>query len=331
MAAEYFHKPLVFHEETWARIQGRFSSMRRSLSENNKRQAMLPKGCGVLKNDHGSAAGVYIEQDGKTLILLPGPPNELEPMFLHQAVPFLRKKAGGVFVSRALKTTGIGESMMETKIKDLIESQSNPTIAPYAKLGEAWVRLTASAPDEEQAYALIAPVAEEIYRRLGEFIYGEDDDTPASVIVKTLASKGLTIACAESCTGGLLSSALVDIPGSSAVFLEGAVTYCNHAKVKRLGVPESIVDTYGAVSPQTAAAMAQGVAESSGTKVGLSTTGIAGPDGGTADKPVGLVYLGLYIEGKGVVTRELRLKGDRNAIRRRSVVNALDFLRLHII
>jgi nicotinamide-nucleotide amidase len=331
IAAEYLNVPLTLHEETWARIQNRFAGMRMTLSENNKRQAVLPEGCTVLPNDHGSAAGVLMEQDGKTLILLPGPPNELEPMFLHHAVPFLRKKTGLVFISRMIKTTGIGESLMATKLKDIIEAQSNPTVAPYARLSEAWLRLTASAVDETGAKALIEPVANEVYKRLGRHIYGENDDTLASVVLGLLLARNLTLACAESCTGGLLTSALVDVPGSSGVLKEGLVTYSNDAKKRLLGVSEEVLAAHGAVSALTAAAMAQGAAKASGTQIGLSTTGVAGPGGGTEEKPVGLVYIGLYVEGAGTETRELCLTGERNTIRRRTVVSALDFLRLKFV
>jgi nicotinamide-nucleotide amidase len=330
IASEYFNRPLTLHEATWARIQARFNRMRMSLSENNKRQAMLPEGCDVLPNDHGSAAGVYLEQDNRLLILLPGPPNEMEPMFLNYAVSYLRKKTNTVFLSRTIKTTGIGESMMETRLKDMIAAQTNPTIAPYAKTGEAWLRLTASAPDEARARLLIAPAAEEIYRRLGLYIYGEDDDTLASVVVQLLIQKKFTLACAESCTGGMLVSELIGVPGVSEILLEGTVPYSNQAKTRLLHVSNDTLNTYGAVSAETAAAMARGGAEASGAAIGLSTTGIAGPDGGTADKPVGLVYIGLYIEGRGVQTKELRLTGERNTIRRRTVISALDFLRINI-
>jgi nicotinamide-nucleotide amidase len=297
------------------------------LSDNNKKQAMMPEGCQVLPNDNGSAAGVFLEQDGRVLILLPGPPEEMQPMFVRYAADLLRAKTDGVFVSRTLKITGIGESLLVTRLKALIDAQTNPTIAPYAELGEARLRLTASAKDAQQAQSLIAPVASAVYNQLGTLVYGEDDDTLASVVLELLKQKQLTLACAESCTGGLLTAALVDVPGSSEVLAEGIIAYSNPSKINRLRVPEAVLQAYGAVSGQTAEAMAQGAAQTGGARVGLSTTGIAGPGGGTAEKPVGLVYLGLYIEGQGTQACELRLHGSRNDIRRRAVVRALDFLR----
>ena len=221
----------------------------------------------------------------------------------------------------------MGESQVETILRDIIDTQTNPTIAPYAKLTEVALRITASASEEAVAQKLIEPMAAKIYDRLGQYIYGEDDDCLAKIILNKLASKDQTLAIAESCTGGLLASAFVDIPGSSQVLLEGAVTYGNKSKINRLGIQEDLLATHGAVSPQVAAAMAEGISRTSGADIGISTTGIAGPDGGTDEKPVGLVYIGLYIAGQGTQTKELRLIGDRNEIRARAVVGALDMLR----
>jgi len=251
-------------------------------------------------------------------------------MFMKYAVPFLRKKTDLIFVSRTLKIVGVGESRVETVLRDIIDTQTNPTIAPYAKLTEVALRITASAPEETAAQKLIAPVAKEIYNRLGQHIYGEDDECLAGVILAALERQDQTLAIAESCTGGLLTSAFVDVPGSSTVLLEGTVTYGNKAKTTRLGVSDEILTAHGAVSAQTAAAMAEGIARTSGACVGISTTGIAGPEGGTHDKPIGLVYIGLHIAGKGTQSKELRLIGDRNEIRAKAVVGALDLLRLEM-
>jgi nicotinamide-nucleotide amidase len=327
VAAEFLGVPLVLNEESWAAIRERFARMNMPLTDNNKRQAYLPEGCVPLRNDNGSAPGVYYERDGKVLILLPGPPNEMEPMFTTQAVPFLRLMTGGVFVSRTLKLAGIGESRAAEIIQDIIDKQTNPTVAPYAKTAEVWLRITASAADEAQARALIAPTADAIYERLGEFIFGEDDDSLTSVVAKRLEERGLTIALAESCTGGMVTESLIAVPGISRVLLEGLVTYGNEAKINRLNVPAQLIAAHGAVSREAAAAMAEGAARTSGANVGLSTTGIAGPDGGTDEKPVGLVYLGLHIDGRGTVTEKLTLTGNREAIRRRATKAALNLLR----
>jgi len=329
VAAEYFGREMALDPVSWHSIKARFLG-RGLLPENVMRNAMVPTGSTLLPNNHGSAPGVCIEQDNKLLILLPGPPHELEPMFMEYAVPFLRQKTDKVFMSRTLKIVGVGESKVETALQDIIENQTNPTIAPYASLTEVALRITASAKDEKAAKDLITPVANEIYQRLGPHIYGEDDDNMAKIILDLLENQDLTLSIAESCTGGLLASAFVDIPGSSQVLLEGAVTYSNKAKIARLGVNEDLIASHGAVSPQVAEAMAEGVARTSGADIGISTTGIAGPDGGSAHKPVGLVYVGLHMAGKTIV-KELRLIGDRNEIRKRAVVCALDMLRVQAL
>ena len=286
----------------------------------------MPKGCAILTNDNGTAPGCCIEKDGKLLFLLPGPPNECIPMYEKTVVPILKPRSGLVLVSKTLKICGIGESQAEEMLKDLIDSQKNPTIAPYAKTSEVWFRITASGGGEDEARAAMEPVVDEIRRRFGENIYGEDGDSLEGVVVKALIDKGLRIACAESCTGGALTSKLVDYPGVSAVLLEGAVTYSNDAKIRRLGVKAQTLERYGAVSPQTASEMAKGIADTSGADIGVSTTGIAGPDGGTPEKPVGLVYVGLCVKG-GVSATELHLTGNRAKVRTRAVVTALDTLR----
>ena len=349
VAAEYFGLPLILHEPSWEYMQELWAKMRPSLpiAANNKKQAMMPEGCVVLPNLNGSAPGVYMEKDvpsgridqqsNKTsfvkqrIILLPGPPNEFEPMFLQQVKPILRKMSEVVLVSKTLKVVGIGESALEERIKSLIDSQDNPTIAPYAKTSEVHLRITASAGTVDEAKKMIEPVSQKLRDILKEAVYGEDDDTLEGVVAELLKKRGFTISCAESCTGGLVAAKLVNHPGISEVLREGIVAYANEAKIQRLNVPEDILKQHGAVSAETAAAMAEGVVKSSLANVGLSTTGIAGPGGGTADKPVGLVYLGLSIPGKKSSTRKLTITGDRLKIRQRATVSALDFLRLALM
>jgi len=333
VAAEYFGKPLILHEPTWEKIQSMFAKFHPNqwIPSNNQKQALVPEGGHIFHNPNGTAPGIYMEDSARMIILLPGPPNELIPMFLAQVRPFLRGKSEKVLVSKVLKVTGIGESMVEHRIKALIDGQDNPTIAPYAKTVEVWLRITASAACEEAAQKLIAPVTVKLREILGHAIYGEDDDTLEGVITDLLQKRGYTIACAESCTGGLLTAKLVNHPGVSEVLREGVVAYANVSKVHRLGVDEDLIARCGAVSAEVAAAMAEGVARLSGAAVGISTTGIAGPGGGTADKPVGRVYLGLYLPGIGSQTKELTLTGDRTKIRNRATVSALDFLRLALI
>jgi nicotinamide-nucleotide amidase len=326
IAAEYFNRKMVMDKPSMMAIERRFATV--GLPENVHKNALVPEGSRIVPNDFGSAPGVWLEQDGKTLILLPGPPHELEPMFVNYAVPFLREKTGRVFVSRTLKFIGMGESKIETLLKDLFEAQTNPTLALYAKVWECHLRITASAPDEAVAHQLINPVADEIYTRLGDYIYGENEEELAEIVLDSL-SKGnpRTLAIAESCTGGLVTAALVAVPGASAVLHEGLITYSNESKITRLGVDPALIKEHGAVSVSVAAAMAEGAARTSGADVGLSTTGISGPDGGTPEKPVGTVYIGLYIKGQETTTLALNLPGDRNQIRERAAMQALNFLR----
>ena len=325
-AAEYFGQKLVLHEESMQRIRLRFASRGRDLPESAQLNAIIPENAQVLQNDNGSAPGVVIEEDGKTLILLPGPPHEMKPMFTDYVVPFLREKSGRVFASRTLKISGLGESQVEHMLSDLITAQTNPTIAPYAKIGDVHVRLTASAVSEAAAHQLIAPLLTEIHKRLAPHVYSDDGSTLPEVVIALLRKQNHSLAVAESCTGGRVMSELVSVAGCSSVLLEGLCTYSNEAKIARLGICESLIQTHGAVSAEVAAAMAENVAKTAGATIGLATTGIAGPDGGTAEKPVGLVYIGLYINGK-TNTVKLNLIGSRNEIRIRATNLALDMLR----
>lgn len=330
VGAEFFHKKLYLHEESLKDIEEYFKKTGRSLNEGNRKQAYIPEGATVLKNNNGTAPGCIINENDKILIMLPGPPKEMSLMFQESVVPYLRKYSNLVFESRVLRVIGIGEGIMAEKIDDIIESQTNPTVAPYAKEGEVTLRITSSAKTKDEALNLILPMEEKIRERLGKDIYGIGDTSIEQVVGKILMEKVLTISTAESCTGGLLSGSLINVSGISAVFVQGAVTYSNEAKIKTLGVNPDTLNKYGAVSEQTAAEMAQGMAKISGTDIALSTTGIAGPDGGTPEKPVGLVYLGLYIKGK-TLTKKLNLSGNREKIRNRAVKEALDWLRRELI
>ena len=330
VAAEYFGQRLVIHEPSLDRIKTRFAARGRELPIGVERNALVPEGAGILPNDNGAAPGIVLEQGGKTLILLPGPPHEMNPMFTRYVKPILQEKSGQVFVSRTLKIIGIGESQVEDMLMDLIDAQSNPTIAPYAKVGEVHVRLTASASSQAAAEKLLSPLAATIEKRLAPSVYTDTNATLAEVVLDLLQRQNHTLAVAESCTGGLVMSHIVSVPGSSAVFLEGLCTYSNAAKTARLGVPAALIEAHGAVSPQVAAAMAQGAAKTGGASVGISTTGIAGPGGGTPEKPVGLVYVGVCINGK-TTTEKFNITGNRDEVRVRAASHALDALRRRLI
>ncbi|MBU5226658.1 competence/damage-inducible protein A [Clostridium senegalense] len=323
---EFFRKESVLHEESLKRIEDRFEKMGREMAKNNIKQAYFPKDAIVLRNDNGTAPGCIINENNKILINLPGPPKEMKPMFENSVVPYLSNFQKVVLTSKVLRVIGIGESAAEEMISHIIENQTNPTVAPYAKDGEVTFRITATAENENKAKELIVPIEEELKEIFKENLYGEGDDTLEDVLGKFLVENNLTVSTAESCTGGLLGAKLINYPGISAVFLEGAITYSNDAKMRTLGVKEETLKEFGAVSSETAKEMAEGIAKRCGARIGISTTGIAGPGGGTDEKPVGLVYIGVYIDGK-VSTKKLNLLGNRQQIRNRATQCALDFLR----
>ena len=326
ICAKYFEKEFVLDEKAYEMLKSFFEKINKEMTENNIKQVYVPEGSIVMYNKNGTAPGIILEGKGKTLIMLPGPPREMKPMFEEYAIPFFKKKSEYTFVSRVLRVARVGESKTEYMLRDLIDNQTNPTIATYVKNVEAIVRITAKAKSEEEANRLIDPVAEEIYRRFGKSIYAEGETNIQNTVCKKLIEDNITIACAESCTGGLVAAAFTDMPGISSVFKEGAVTYSNEAKMKRLGVKKETLDKYGAVSAQTAAEMAEGIAKTSGCEIGVSTTGIAGPGGGTIEKPVGLVYIGFYRNGV-VKTKKLNYPGLRETVRARTVDAVFNFIR----
>lgn len=307
-------------------------SNRKDIPENNWKQTYVIEGSTVIENHNGTAPGLLITTDDKKLIiLLPGPPRELIPMFENSVVPYLRKLMPGTFYSETIKICGFGESQAVTIIEDLIEGQSNPTIAPYAKPGEVHFRVTASARDEEEGIDLVRPLVNELRKRFKDNIFTtKEEENLEDVVVSLLEKYNLKLTTAESCTGGLLSGRIINVPGASSVFDEGFITYSNDAKEKYLGVDRETLDKYGAVSKETAIMMAEGAAMSTGKDAGLAITGIAGPDGGTLKKPVGLVYIACYLRGK-VQVEKFNFNGDRQTIRERAVIHALNMLRLSII
>lgn len=324
--AEYFHKKLILDEKSLESIKCYFAKQGKTTNEGNKKQAYFPEGSMIIPNNHGTAPGCIIEENGKVMIMLPGPPSEVLPMFEEAIVPYLEKFQECTLVSKVLRVCGIGEGHMAEKINDLIMNE-NPTVAPYAKEGEVTLRITARAKNKDEGIKMVKTMEDKIREKLGDDVYGEGDtNSLEEVIGRMLIDNNITISTAESCTGGLLSGKLVNYPGISSVFLEGDVTYSNEAKMRNLNVKRETLDRYGAVSCETAVEMAEGIAKKTGTVIGISTTGIAGPAGGTAEKPVGLVYVGLYIDGK-TKYKELHLTGDRQKIRSRAVMQSLDFLR----
>lgn len=301
---------------------------REEISENNWKQTVVPEDSIVLYNDNGTAPGIIIQaEDNKKVILLPGPPNELIPMYEKYVASYLCGLEQGVLYSKVVKIDTLGESSVEMQILDLIDEQSNPTLAPYAKLGEVHLRVTAKAKNETEGKALVMPMVEELKKRFGDYIFTiEEEVTLEEALVELMQQHGLTFATAESCTGGLLAGRMVNVAGVSDCFKEGFITYANEAKMRHLGVSKQTLCQYGAVSEQCAREMSEGLARVTGAEVTIATTGLAGPGGGTKEKKPGLVYVSCTINGHTVV-RKYQLKGNRAKVRNSTVVRALTLMR----
>lgn len=325
--AAMFGRKMYLHEESLDRIKSYFERTGRKMTENNKKQAMMPKGAIVFKNDYGTAPALALfdEERNKTVIMLPGPPNELVPLFNEEVEPYLHTRRSVVLLSKNVNIFGMGESAVEDALMGLMQSAENPTVAPYCKEGEVRLRVTARAFDMKQASDMCDEMIGRICKtEVGRYVYGVDAGTLENSVVKMLQNKKMTLAAAESCTGGLIAKRITDVAGSSSVFAGGCVTYTNEVKMKLLGVKGETLDSFGAVSEQTAAEMANGVRLALGTDIGLSTTGIAGPGGGTEDTPVGTVFVGISTE-RGVQVKRLSLSSmkSRSYIRNVSVNHAL--------
>ncbi|MDY3086078.1 MAG: competence/damage-inducible protein A [Blautia sp.] len=332
VTAEVMGMPLVEDAHSRERIERymkeyKKNNSQRRITSNNYKQALVPEGALVLDNHNGTAPGLILEKDGKIAILLPGPPVELKPMFTEEVYPYLRKKQPEIIYSQVVKICGIGESQVAEDIQDMIQAQTNPTIAPYAKVGEVHLRITAKASDEKEGKKLIKPVVRELKRRFGRNIFAtEAEKTLEEAVVDMLRDQQLTLALAESCTGGEIAARIVNVPGASQVFTHGFVTYSNRAKRKCLGVKKATLKLEGAVSAKCAKEMAKGGCNAAEADICLSITGLAGPDGGTKETPVGTVFMGCCYNGK-VVTREFHFTGNRTKIRQQATAHALAFLR----
>lgn len=332
VSAEIFGRKMKVHEESKRRMEERFIQRHVTWTENNMRQVILPEGAEVFLNYNGIASGVVLENNGKYLINLPGPPSEMKDMFERSLKPFLKRKFGfkHVIVSKVLNTMGLGESLLETKIKDLILAQSNPTLALLIRPAGVIIRITAKADTREQAEFLIEEMEAKIRERVGKYIYSVDDEKMEQVVAKLLKDNCLKVACAESCTGGMLAQRLTSIPGSSAYIDGSVVTYSNDIKMKLLCVDKNLLKSKGAVCAEVAGQMAEGVMQLMEANLGIGITGIAGPTGGSKEKPVGLVYIA--VAGKyGTKVTENYFSGERDQIRYRATQQALSMLRHYIM
>lgn len=332
VCAEITGHQMIKHQQSLEQMNIHFVKRNIPMTDNNMRQILVPESSYVLMNHNGIAPGIVQEYSNKYIINLPGPPREMKDMFERELRPFLQNKFGfsQVIQSQVLNTFDIGESLLETKIKDLILAQKNPTLALLVRPSGVIIRITAKGKDFSDTEKIIEPVKQEIYRRIGEYIYAENDENMETVTGNMLKQKKLTIACAESCTGGLLTSRLTDIQGSSDYVMGSVVSYSNKVKMEQLQVPQEVLQIKGAVSEETAKFMAQGVRKNLYADIGVGITGIAGPDGGTDDKPVGLVYIAVAGQGKTTVSRNL-FSGKRREIKYRATQKALNMIRLYLM
>ena len=330
--AAVLDRPLGLDPGVLSAIEQRFAHRRVAMPENNRKQAMVPTGAEVLHNPRGTAPGLWIRHGGRALVCMPGVPSEMKPMLVEQVIPRIRTAFGirGQIVSRVLKTCGISESTLDERIGDYFRDMRNPTIGVLAHAGEIHVRLTCKGEDAGEIADKLNELEEKIRARLGHLVFGRDDEKLEAVVGRLLRERKATLAVAESCTGGLVASRLTDVPGSSDYFERGVVAYSLEAKERLLNVPASVLERHGAVSLEVARATAAGVRRLSGTALGLATTGIAGPSGGTPEKPVGLVCTALTWDGGGGA-REFRLLGDREQVKYRGAQMALELLRRHLL
>lgn len=324
--AEILGRPMVQDEKAAADLETFFKTRDYPMTENNLRQTYVPQGSTVLYNPWGTAPGIFLTEGEQKVILLPGPPGELKNMFSQVVLPIINKLTNQIVLSRYYHLAEIGESQVEDRILDLIDTQKNPTIATYAAVGEVMIRTTANGTDEDTINGLLDETQKIIEERFADNIFAHDRRHLNEAVGELLIESNLSIAVAESCTGGLLATALTDVPGISTVFKEGLVTYANEAKENLLGVSHQTLMTDGAVSEKTAREMCENLLHNSGCEIAVSTTGIAGPGGGTEEKPVGLVYIGVATK-KGTEVTMNRFGGERTIIRKRAVNKALAMVR----
>ena len=314
---------IVVSDMAMEALKSHYRKSERPMTENNLKQAYMPESAEVLPNDQGTAPGFWLEKDGKIIVSMPGPPREMTNMFSKEVMPRLRSLQDSVIHYRILRTFGLGESKMETVLLPLIDEQTDPTIATYAKEGECSLRIASKRATLQEAKKAVDDMSQRVMDIIGEYVYSQDNEDLKDVVGRLLISKNITVSCAESCTGGLFAGTLTDIPGISCVFDRGIVTYSNKAKMEELGVKEDTLETFGAVSSQTAAEMAQGLAEKTGSDLCISVTGIAGPDGGSLQKPVGTAYVGIRWKGNTEIIKIQRRNVNRKWNRNYAVLSML--------
>ncbi len=324
--ASCFGLPLVFHPEEAEKIRGYFASVGREMTENNLRQAWLPEGCTPFFNHNGTAPGCGFTALGIRVAMLPGPPRELRKMVETGLIPWLKQFSEGILLSHDIRIFGLGESAVEAMLHDRMAALTNPTLAPYVGTGEVRLRVSAKAATEAEAEALTLPVIREVREALGDLIYAVDEPSIEAVCLRLLTERGLTFAAAESCTGGLIAKRITELPGASAVFLGGVVSYTSRVKERILGVPPEVLEKHGAVSRETALAMAAGVRARTGADLAVSVTGICGPGTDERNTPVGTGFVG-FAAPDGLFCRPIQMGGDRERGRIVAATHAFDLLR----
>lgn len=330
IACKVLGDELVMKDDVLEEIEAYFKKNGRVMTENNKKQAVMPSRATIFRNDAGTAPGFALEKDGKYIVCMPGPPREMTRMFEKTVMPFLQKMSEETIYYRMIRTFGIGESQLETVLMELIDNQTDPTLATYAKEGESCLRIASKRKTMEEAEAAVNDMMEKVKAIIGDYIYSCDDEELVQVVCKKLMEKNLTIASAESCTGGLFAAALTDMSGISSSFKRGLVTYSNEAKMDELGVKAETLEKYGAVSEETALEMVEGLKRVSGCDVCISVTGVAGPDGGSPEKPVGLVYIG-FIYGDMKLCKRVQMRNvNRKWNRHYTLLSMLDIINKNI-
>lgn len=326
IAAEVLHDELVLHEDLLKNLEDYFKKINRVMTENNKKQVYLPSRAVVFDNDAGTAPGFALEENGKIIICMPGPPREMTRMFERKVKPYLESQSEDVIYYKMLRTFGIGESMLETELMEWIDGQTDPTLATYAKEGEACLRITSKRKTLEEAKSAVEGMIEKVNGKIGQYVYSYDDEDLFQVVGRKLIEQKIGISSAESCTGGLFAQTLTEVSGISAVFDRGLITYSNQAKIEELGVNVETLEKFGAVSEETAVEMAEGLKKVTGSRLCISVTGIAGPDGGTEEKPVGLVYICAILDDKKV-SKEFKIRNiSRKWNRNYTVLCMLDMI-----
>jgi len=321
MIAEAFGEKIVPFPDQMEILKGHFAKYNRTMTENNLKQACFPENAVIFANPNGTAPGFALEKEGKLIVSMPGPPKEMEPMFEQQVRPFLENRSDGVLYYKTLRVYELGESMLETRLLDLISGQTDPTLATYAKDHESTLRIASKRKTRAEAEQAVEGMLDKVRDRIGPYIYSEDDEDLSCIVLRKLLEDGVRLSVAESCTGGSFAAAVTDMPGVSAIFDRGIVTYSNDAKIQELGVKPETLQTWGAVSAQVAEEMAEGLHRVSGSDLCLSVTGIAGPGGGSAEKPVGLIYIGLWYRGQTSSFRYQLRNSNRRYIRSNAVMH----------